>query len=101
MNNENRPIIHLNEMMDNKDLLKKAFNVFKFNYNSTAKAVQGRITTRVINDVIETSLKSYEDNEQKEKFVIEGFYEFTIGMIQNLGDSTKTFKEINNIFHWR
>lgn len=96
-----RPMIHLEDMKENSELLNQAFNLLKSNYNVIAKANQGRITTRDVNKIINTTMESYKEHNQNERWIIEGFCDFVMGMLPCFNSSAEAFEEIDSIFAWR
>lgn len=97
----NRPVVSLEEMKENDYLLKKSFNVFKMYYSVTARARCGIMTVADMKSVIERSINEYKDHEEKERLVIEGFYEFVMGYLLNFSGSIECFKAVEKLFGWR
>lgn len=96
-----RRLISLDEMKENKDLLKAAFDFFTERYIKRARRKGGMMTIGDFNQLIAETLNKNFHSSEDQKDIIEGFLEFLMGLMKTEGNSLAAFKLTKELIGWR
>ncbi len=86
----------INNLRENKEIINNSFEIFKKKYVRYAKTHKGIVSNRKLDKIINSTLKEVKADD-KEKEVLNNFYDMVVGMFFTMNDYDLVVSNINKL----
>ena len=86
----------INDLRENKEIINNSFEIFKKDYVKYAKTHKGIVSNRKLDKIINSSIEKVEADE-KEKEILNEFYDMVVGMFFTMNNYDLVVSNINEL----